>query len=308
MEVFCGHCGVINRSDRVFCLRCRRRLFPISKFDLNADDFLYPGDKMNLSIVEDAGWLPGVLASVRLGGHEKSLRESLSRQAVRVANLSDLDLCMRGCGDRLGLEVLPEAFVIPSAVLNAAVTGTERSPLLVVTQVALQVLSAAEMEMLIGHELAHIKSRHMLYHTAAESITTGGSLLASFLGAGLIVYPIQMSLLAWHRESEISADRAAILLGGDLNAFESMLTKTLLHNGGEVTGDAISQLFRTHPEHARRLSLAREFYASRDFARGREKLRQRKELAKTLIPFCGFCGSRKLVRANYCGSCGKSLV
>ena len=308
MEVLCGHCGVINRSDRVFCLRCRRRPFPTTKFDLTADDFLYPGDKINLSVVEETGWLPNVLAGARLGGEAKSLRESLSRRSVRVENLSDLDLCMRECGDRLGLEVLPEAFVMPSTVLNAAVTGTERNPLLVVTQVALQVLNPAEMEMLIGHELAHIKSRHMLYHTAAESITTGGSLLASFFGAGLIIYPIQMSLLAWHRESEISADRAAILLGGDLGAFESMLTKTLLHNGGEVTADAISQLFRTHPEHARRLSLAREFYTSRDFARGREKLSKRKELAKSLIPFCGFCGTPKLARANYCGSCGKSLV
>jgi hypothetical protein len=308
MEVSCGHCGVINRSDRVFCLRCRMRLFPVTKFDLTADDFLCPGDRMNLSVVEDAGWLPSVLAGFRLGGKEKSLRESLSREAVRVKNLSDLDLCMRGCGDRLGLEVLPEAFVMPSPVLNAAVTGTERNPFLVITQVALQVLSGAEMEMLVGHELAHIKSRHMLYHTAAESITTGGSLLASFFGAGLIVYPLQMSLLAWHRESEISADRAAVLLGGDVNVFESMLTKTLLHNGGEVTGGAISQLFRTHPEHARRLSLAREFYTSWDFARGREKLRRRNELAKTLIPFCGFCGSPKQARANYCGSCGKSIV
>jgi hypothetical protein len=308
MEVFCGHCGVINRSDRVFCLRCRRRLFPASKFDLTADDFLYPGDKMNLSVIEDAGWLPGILANARLGGQAKSLRESLPSRGVRVENLSDLDLCMRRCGDRLGLEVLPEAFVMPSTVLNAGVTGTERNPLLMVTQVALQVLNAAEMEMLIGHELAHVKSRHMLYHTAAESIATGGSLLASFFGAGLIVYPIQMSLLAWYRESEISADRAAILLGEDLGAFESMLTKTLLHNGGEATGDAISQLFRTHPEYARRLSLAREFYTSRDFARGREKLRQRKELAKSLTSFCGFCGSPKLMRANYCGSCGRSLV
>jgi peptidase M48-like protein len=308
MEVSCGRCGVINRSDRVFCLRCRMRLFPVTEFDLTADDFLYPDDRTNLSVVEDAGWLPSALAGLRLGGHERSLRESLSREAVRVKNLSDLDLCMRGCGDRLGLEVLPEAFVIPSTVLNAAVTGTERSPLLVITQVALQVLSRAEMEMLVGHELAHIKSRHMLYHTAAESIATGGSLLASFFGAGLIVYPLQMSLLAWHRESEISADRAAILLEGEVNAFESMLTKTLLYNGGEATGGAISQLFRTHPEHARRLSLAREFYASGDFARGREKLRRRNELAKTLIPFCGSCGSPKLARANYCGSCGKSLV
>ena len=308
MEVFCGRCGVINRSDRVFCLRCRRRLFPASKFDLVADDFLYPGDKTNLSVVEDAGWIPGVLAGARLGGQTKSLRESLSRQSVRVENLSDLDLCMRDCGDRLGLEVLPEAFVMPSTVLNAAVAGTERDPLLMVTHVALQVLSAAEIEMLIGHELAHIKSHHMLYHTAAESIASGGSLLASFLGAGLIVYPIQMSLLAWHRESEISADRAAILLGGDLNAFESMLTKSLLYNGGEATVGPISQLFRTHPEHERRLTLAREFYASRDFARGREKLRRRKEVARSLIPFCGSCGSPKLAGANYCGSCGKSLV
>jgi hypothetical protein len=307
MEVYCGHCKVVNRSDRVFCLRCRKRLFPVTGNDLTLDDFVYPGDKVNLSVLEDAGWLPTLLAGQRIRGQESAMREHLSRNAFRVQNLSVLDRMMRRCGDQLGLSLLPEAFVVPSNFVNAAVMGGERAPLFMVTSTALRTFDQHELGMLVGHELAHVKSRHMLYHTAAESIATGGSILASFFGAGMIAYPLQMSLLAWHRESEVTADRAALLMGGDLGVFTSMLTKTLLSNGGDGSTGAIAQLFRTHPDYERRLALAREFSSSHEFALGREKLRRRNELTVASIPFCRYCGAPRQGPGNYCGSCGKSL-
>jgi Zn-dependent protease with chaperone function len=307
MEVYCGRCGVINRSDRIFCLRCRGRLFPSTNLDLSLNDFVYPGDQTNLSVVQDAGWIPALFAGHRIRGQEAAMRQYLSRSAVRVKDLSNLDLIMRSCADQLGLGLLPDAFVVPSTSLNAAVMGSERSPVFVVTHRALEVLDEPELGMLVGHELAHIKSRHMLYHTAAESMATGGSLLASFFGAGAVAYPLQMSLLAWHRESEVTADRAAVLLGGDVSVFASMLAKTLFYNGGSDGGGAVAELFRTHPEHQRRLALAREFVSSLQYAKGRDKLRRRREAAGSSIPFCASCGSPKQSRANYCGSCGRSL-
>ena len=307
VEVYCGHCGVINRSDRIFCLRCRQRLFPVTRFDLSLDDFVYPGDRTNLSVIEDVGWLPAAFAGSRIRGQQAAMKEHLLRVGVRVKNLSPLDFKMRQVGDQLGLALLPEAFVIPSTVANAAVMGTERSPLFMITEPALQLMSEPEMGVLVAHELAHIKSRHMLYHTAAESVAAGGSMIASIFGAGIIAYPLQMSLLAWHRESEITADRAALVLGGDMNAFASMLTKTLIYNGGDAGAGAVSELFRTHPEHERRLSLAREFASSQDYLRGREKLRRRDEHRHYSVPFCLSCGSPKLPKANFCGACGKSL-
>lgn len=307
MEVFCGSCGVINRTDRIFCLRCRRRLFPTTKFDLTVNDFVYAGDRANLSVIEDIGWIPAALASQRIKGQEIALREFLSKSATRPETLGRLDLCLRRCGDQLGLEVMPEAFVVPSSSLNAAVMGrSEQSAIFMITPVALQVLSDRELRMVVGHELAHIKSRHMLYHTAAESISAGGSLVASFFGAGAITYPLQMSLLAWHRESEVTADRAALLMEGELNVFALMLTKTLLYNG-EVGSGVVSHLFRTHPEHERRLSLAREFCNSPEFFRGRDKLRLRAEAAATSLSCCRSCGAASRRLDNYCGSCGKSL-
>jgi Peptidase family M48 len=306
LEVTCGRCGVINGSERIFCLRCRYRLFPVTSFDLVPEDYLYDGDRTNLAVIKDAGWLPSVIAQFRIDGQDRSIRAWLSKSAVSVSTLSDFDLCMRRCGDLLGLSVLPDAFVIPSAVLNAAVMGSERNPILVVTQVALQMLRPDEMTMLVGHELAHVRSRHMLYHTAAESVATGGSLLASFFGGGALSYPLRMSLLAWHRDSEVSADRAAVLLGGDFRAFQSMLTKTAAGNGGPVNGGGISELFRTHPEYGRRLTLANDFYGSVDFARGRDKLRKRAKAGNSLLPLCIHCGRSKTVGSAFCGSCGKS--
>lgn len=308
MEVYCGRCSAINRSDRIFCLRCRRRLYAPTKFDLALEDFVYPGDSANLSVIEDIGWIPAALAAQRISGQESALREYLTRFAARVEPLGRLDLCMRRCGDQLGLEVLPEAFVVPSGTLNAAVMGRgQPTAIFMMTLVALQVLSEPELGMVVGHELAHIKSRHMLYHTAAESMAAGGSLVASIFGAGLIAYPLKMSLLAWHRESEVTADRAALLMGGDVRSFESMLTKTLLYNGQSSGGSGISQLFSTHPEYQRRLSLAREFCASQEFAKGRDKLQRRSEIPGTAASFCRLCGAPLRSQDNYCGSCGKCI-
>jgi len=308
LEVYCPHCGVINRSDRAFCLRCKRRLFPLTKLDLELDDFVYPGDRTNLSVIEEAGWLPAFVAAQRIRGKEVALREHLSRSAQRVENLSLLDAKMRTCGDRLGLARLPEAYVVTSPMANAAVMGTERSPIFMITAAALQLMTEKELEMLVAHELAHIKSRHMLYHTAAESIAAGGSIVASLLGMGMVAYPLQISLLAWHRESEITADRAALLLGrGDVKVFTSMLTKTLLYNGGEGSGSVLSELFLTHPEHQRRIALAREFCSSPEYARSRDKLDRREKRAGENAPNCTSCGAPRQPRANFCGRCGKSL-
>jgi len=92
---------------------------------------------------------------------------------------------------------------------------------------------------------------------------------------------------------------------GDMELFQSMMTKTLLYAGERPNTGVVSELFSTHPDNARRLSLAREFFASQEFARGREKLRRRRELATA--PRCKSCGHPALKGATFCGSCGRVL-
>ena len=307
-ELPCRFCQAYNRLDRTFCLKCSRRLIPLTKYDIAENDFIYQADRDNLELIQGTEPLPHIIESLVAGRREKSMRSWLATRAMRVEARSKLDAMIRGCGEVLGLEVLPEAFVVPTPELNASTFGRDDRPILAINSAALNALSEIELMALVGHELGHVKSKHLLYHTLAESFGAGAQLLANFYGAGLVAMPIQMLLLSWHRESEISADRAALLIVNDPGVFRSMMLKIIGHippeNGAPV--DSLAGAFQTHPTYGRRLAKVKEFYASAEYARAKDKVKIRQGLRKALVPACRFCGASKPITDLHCRVCGKN--
>jgi hypothetical protein len=304
----CRFCQAYNRLDRAFCLSCRRRLIPLTSYDITEGDFVSQADRDNLGMLQGTEPLPHLIQGLVAGGRERSMRSWLASQAIRVANRSRLDALIRGCGETLGLEILPEAFVLPTPELNAATFGRDERPMLAITSAALEKLNEREVMALVGHELGHVKSKHLLYHTLAESFGAGAQLLAGFYGAGLVAVPIQMLLLSWHRESEISADRAALLIVDDPGVFRSMMLKIMGYGASvdDNPGSSIVEAFQTHPTYGRRLAAVREFHTSAEYAKAREKVRTRLRLRNALVPACRFCGASKPVTDLYCRACGRS--
>jgi hypothetical protein len=308
-EVPCRFCQAYNRLDRTFCVSCRRRLIGMTKYDVTAKDFLFSGDRDNLAMLRETGPFPYLIGGMFSKGRENSMRSWLVTNGRRVETRSRLGAIVVNCSETLGLEMIPETFVIPAPELNAATFGRDESPVMAITSAALDALDEIEMTALVGHELGHVKSKHLLYHTAAESIGAGAQFLANFYGAGLVAMPIQMLLLAWHRDSEISADRAALLIVGDPGVFRSMMLKIVGYpaQGRDPPGDStFAEAFQTHPAYGRRLAMVREFYSSRDYAEAREKVRLRSRVKKALVPFCRFCGASKPVPDFFCKVCKKS--
>jgi hypothetical protein len=307
-ELPCRFCQAYNRLDRTFCLNCRKRIIPLTTYDITERDFVYQADRDNLEMLQGTEPLPHLIQGLVTGRRERSIRSWLAIYAAKVENGSRLDSLIRGSGETLGLEILPEAFVTPSPELNASTFGRDEVPILAITSAALAALNERELMALIGHELGHVKSKHLLYHTLAESFGAGAQFLANFYGAGLVAMPIQMLLLSWHRESEISADRAALLIVNDPRVFRSMMLKIMGRRAPEndAPGDSLAEAFQTHPTYGRRLAMVKEFYASVEYARARDKVKTRLRLRNALVPACRFCGASKLVSELYCRACGKS--
>ena len=304
-EVACRHCGIYNRKDRVFCLRCSRRLIAPTSICINSEDYTSDGDRSTLEALRGMEPLPRVLSRF-VAPDGRRLEAWLSRNALRVSPPSKLDTLIRSCGEVLGLEALPRAYVAPFAQLNAFTTGLDESPLLVICAPVLDRLSYIEMEGLVSHELAHVRNRHVLYHSLAESLATGAQFVTSQYAAGLLALPIKMLLLSWYRESEISADRAATLVLGDAHAFESLMVKLSVQGGPAPTSDgSLSELLQTHPTFERRVRLAREFSASKEFAAARFRTRAANEPG-SLAAFCRYCGATKPQSEVFCPNCGHS--
>jgi hypothetical protein len=301
----CRFCGIYNRTERVFCLRCNRRLQPPPSISISANDFASADDRSTLEALRATEPLPRVLSRFVVPDSRR-LETWLARNAVRISPPSKLDTLLRTCGDILGLDALPRAYVAPFAQMNAFTAGVDDSPLLVVCAPLLDSLSYMEMEGLLAHELAHVRSRHVLYHSLAESIATGAQLVTSQYAAGLLGLPIRMLLLSWYRASEISADRAATLVLGDHRAFESLMVKLMTQNGRVGVGPgSLAELFQTHPAFESRVSFAKEFCVSRDFAVVRARM-VATGVPGALASICKYCGATKPRTEAFCPNCGHS--
>ncbi len=75
---------------------------------------------------------------------------------------------------------------------------------------------------IIGHEVGHIKSNHMLYHMMAQVINL---FIDSLPGGTLIAGGLQYALYYWNRMSEFTADRAGLLCCQDQEAMARTFVK-----------------------------------------------------------------------------------
>jgi Zn-dependent protease with chaperone function len=273
-------------------------------------------------MVKATGVLPFLVKNLTLANFEKNLSSRLSREACNVTYPSKLDALVRYCAIALSLDALPEVLIVKGNQPNAFTFGSEEHAFLVVNSRILDLFTEREVTALFAHELGHVKSGHILYHTVAEALGGGISVSASFLGLDIVSLPVRLALLSWHRESEVTADRASLLVVNDISVIKSLMTKLalwsspgMIPSGGfdiekDKAGllDSASELFRTHPLHVNRFKLAKDFFESDQFRFARRKIETRLDLLRALIPICRFCGERKRVEELFCPMCGRCQI
>lgn len=322
MKLRCERCGLETPEELAFCSNCRHRVAPQSTYDLTPDDFAYGPDRDAIQMVKATGVLPFLVKNLTLADFEKNLSSRLSREACRATYPSKVDALVRHCAIALSLDALPEVFVVKGGQPNAFTFGSEERAFLVVNSGILDLFTEREVTALFAHELGHVKSGHMLYHTVAEVLGGGISVSASFLGFDVVSLPVRLALLSWHRESEVTADRASLLVVNDMSVIKSLMTKLALWSSTgmfpsprfdiekDKAGllDSASELFRTHPLHVNRFKLAKDFFESEQFRSVRRKIETRLELLRGLIPICRFCGERKRIEELFCPVCGRCQI
>lgn len=122
----------------------------------------------------------------------------------------------------LGVDEFPEIFTQWGYSVNGYTTGTKNNTMLVLNSGAVDLMTERQLDFVIGHEMGHIKSGHVLYHTMAQLITSAISLIPL---AGNLITPIRLGLLYWSRMSEFTADRAGLLACQDKKAVIDAIIK-----------------------------------------------------------------------------------
>ncbi|OBG23491.1 hypothetical protein A5765_18830 [Mycolicibacterium celeriflavum] len=117
--------------------------------------------------------------------------------------------------------------------------------------------SDKQVRAVVAHELGHIRCKHTFYRTVANGFAPVAALASSLPGGSLIALALQWHLFDWVRKSELSADRFALLVTGDLDAVQEVIIQ--LAGGSSSLRDELStDEFRGQAKEFRDISAARQ--------------------------------------------------
>jgi Zn-dependent protease with chaperone function len=177
-------------------------------------------------------------------------------------------------------------YVSQTPIVNAGAYGME-SPFIILNSGTVALLEDDQLAYILGHELGHILSDHVLYLTMTQLLLQLASL--GFPIVGLAARAVLVALLEWNRKSELSCDRAGLLAVQDPEVV--MRTMLKMAGGGSTdetslqefivqaeeyrdSGDVADQVFKilnligeTHPFWVLRVSELRAWIEGGDYDR-----------------------------------------
>ncbi|MER5489946.1 M48 family metallopeptidase [Streptomyces sp. NPDC002490] len=195
--------------------RRTRRQFP----GISSRAYEHPADRSALVALRKLSGFDTVFKALSSLLPERSLRLLFLSDSVRVCDVQfpHLNDMLRDACHILDLEKVPSMYVSQDPKPNAMCIGLDE-PIIVVTTGLVELLDEEEMRAVVGHEVGHALSGHAVYRTILLFLTNLALRVAWIPLGNVAVMAIVTALREWFRKSELSADRAGLLVGQDLQA------------------------------------------------------------------------------------------
>lgn len=243
----------------------------------------HPADKAALAALRKLPVFDEVLRKLFGFFGEKPIRLAFQANAVKVSE-TQFPRIHRVYTEALKtLDVAEEypLYVSQTPIVNAGAYGMDE-PFIILNSGTLALLDDEELRFILGHELGHILSDHVLYRTMTVLLLQLAGM--GFPIVGLAARAVLVGLLEWGRKAELSCDRAGLLTVQDPEVV--MRTMLKMAGGADIdqmnlddfirqaeeyrdTGDVADQVFKilnlmgtTHPFWVLRLSEVRSWIES----------------------------------------------
>jgi Zn-dependent protease with chaperone function len=178
--------------------------------EISSRSWEHPADRAALNALRKIPVFDDVLRSMFGFFGEKPIRLAFQANAVKVSEkqFPKIHALYREVCHTLDPEREYPVYVAQDPVVNAGAYGMNQ-PFIIVNSGSIRLLDDEEIAFVLGHELGHIMSDHVLYRTMTVLLIQLASM--GFPIVGLAARAVLVALLEWYRKSELSSDRAGLL-------------------------------------------------------------------------------------------------
>jgi Zn-dependent protease with chaperone function len=256
--------------------------------DIAPQAWEHPADRAALSALRKLPAFDQVLKALFGFFGEKPVRLAFQANAVRCSP-TQFPRVHRLYGEAAAALDAPDVypvFISQTPLVNAGAYGMER-PFIIVNSGMLLLMDDDELQFVLGHEIGHIMSGHVLYTTMMVILVHLAE--RGFPVVGLAARAILIGLLEWYRKAELSSDRAGSLAvqqpevgmrvmlklagGGylpDANLPEFIAQADEYRSGGDLADQifkVLGILGANHPFPVLRVAEMRDWFQSGDYDR-----------------------------------------
>ncbi len=256
--------------------------------DISAKAYEHPADRAATAALKAVPMLDTLVRRLIEWRYERALRQFYLGTSLKVSDQQCPELWASHSAACRILD-LPEVYdlYVTTPVRGIAQAIGSKKPMIVLDSMVLQRLGPGEQRALLGHELGHVLSDHVLYITALNILIAAGSSMTTLMG--LPFRAVETVLLEWYRAAELSSDRAATLVVRDpqivcrmlvvaasglpaeqLN-LDAFMAQAMEYESWDAPSDRVRRFFSelniTHPYAVRRVSEIMRWVRSGEYDR-----------------------------------------
>ena len=195
---------------------------------LTANDYQHPKDAQALKTLKETKGIKKLVDKFYDMGIERLIKLEYTGSGIKASAKSfpQLHKCLVNACEVLNVDVLPELYIQRSEDLQAITLGVEQ-PIIVLTSESVNNLSPEEILFLLGKEVAHIQSNHILYQEIGFIFPQLIDTLSyvTFGLSGLISGGLRYALFYWAQMADYTADRGGLLACQDSHVAKMMFAK-----------------------------------------------------------------------------------
>lgn len=229
----CGGNGDLLGPDENVCTGCAWLRPLVPGYQLERSVFLWAQDGQAMSRLQQ---IPALNAAVRSASDKVSrpwIESTFNGIRMGPRQLPDVWKQAVLAARILGLPSMPDVYVAGDQQWNTYTFGTDSSAFIVLGTAILTNFTGDELLFVLAREMGHCRAGHALWKSVTRFLNGDISLHGGLLSNGLLnaIHPmkllegaVEMPLMAWSRQSDITADRAGLLAVGD----EALARRVLL--------------------------------------------------------------------------------